>query len=66
MKRIRVTTNCVADRYVDKRDERIVEFFDPVTQLGGLISLRRAGDKLDVYVYREDEGVHVHAKAVKP
>jgi hypothetical protein len=54
MNRIRVTVDCVADHYADKREERIIEFFDPVTKLGGLIQFRRTEDGLVVQTYNHD------------
>ncbi len=60
MARIRVTVSCVADRYADKRRERIIEFTDPVTGKGGLISFARLDDgRLLLQPYRLDEGVEV-------
>ena len=62
MKRIRVTVNCVADHYANKHRERIIEFTDPETGLGGLISFRRSEDgKLYVNPYNFDAGVVVVA-----
>lgn len=60
MKRTRITTKCVADQHVEKHRERVIEFFDPETHKGGLISFRRADDgNLTVEVYRVDPGVIV-------
>lgn len=60
MKRIRVMLKCPADQYAAKDRERIIEFFDPVTQKGGLIDFFRRDDgTLAVQVYRLDEGVTV-------
>jgi len=56
---IRITTSCVANHYAGT-DERIIEFMDGKTNLGGLISFRRTNDgRLLVQVYRQDEGVIV-------
>lgn len=62
MARISVKLNCVADHYALKHRERIVEFFDPETQKGGLIQFARMDDgRLMVQLYRLDEGVEVRA-----
>lgn len=63
MARPKVITNCVADTYVDKHRERIIEFVDPAgeNRPGGLISFRHQDDgSLDVYLYRLDAKVRVH------
>lgn len=59
----RVTVKCVANaRAAD--NERIVEFSDPRTGKGGLLSLRLMDDgTLYVEAYRLDEGVVVAAPA---
>lgn len=56
MPRIRVTLNCVADannRRSGKDHERIIEFMDPVTKQGGLISFYRRDD--GILIDRESE-----------
>lgn len=58
MARPSVTLNCVADKYADKRSERIVEFD------GGLIAFRRHDDgTLTVDLYRLDANVRVRVAA---
>lgn len=65
MRRPRVTTNCVAQKYASQ-DERIVEFYDPRTNKGGLIALRALEDgTLSVEVYRCDPGVTVNGRPVQ-
>jgi hypothetical protein len=59
-RRPRVILNCVADSYAGS-DERIVEFSDDETGLGGLICLRRVDGRLRLEVYRCDDGVEVVA-----
>lgn len=57
-KRPGVNLRCVADQYCDKSRERIVEFHDAETDLGGLISFTRRDDgRLIVNIYRCDSGV---------
>lgn len=66
MKRRRpaVIVQCVADRYANKSNERIVEFAFPNGK-GGLIALRQINpDTCTVDVYRVDEGVTVHVGKV--
>ena len=59
-RRIKVDTTPVADHYVQQDIERVVEFSDPATQLGGLISFRRTPEgELLVSLYRLDKGVAV-------
>jgi hypothetical protein len=63
MARPRVTLKCPADSYANQTCERIVEFFDPTTKKGGLISFySRADGTLAVDVYRCDAGVVVNGK----
>jgi hypothetical protein len=58
-RRIRVKTRCPADVYAAE-GERIVEFFDPVTKQGGLISFRRLGEnQLVIAPYCIDQGVSI-------
>lgn len=64
MSRIRVNTRCVADasnrRLGGAARERIIEFMDPVTRCGGLISFYRQDDgRLRVEPYHLDPGVVV-------
>jgi hypothetical protein len=60
MPRPLVLTKCQADSFTDKSRERIVEFTDRKTGLGGLISFRRQDDgMLDVHVYRLDPKVRI-------
>jgi hypothetical protein len=60
MRRIRVLTKCVADNFCPQENERIIEFFDPQTKQGGLISLRRTEDgQLIVCPYNLDHKVKV-------
>lgn len=63
-KRPRVTLRCVADTYADKQRERIIEFFDPQLQAGGLISFYRADNgTLAVHIYGCDQAVKVQPRA---
>lgn len=57
-----VTVDCVADQYAS-HCERIIEFFDPISKTGGLISLRHGPvtGKLTVEVYNVDSDVIVLA-----
>lgn len=59
MARIRVISPCVASTYDSKgTGERTIEFTDPDTGKGGLISFMREEDgTLRVQPYRLDEGV---------
>lgn len=61
MARIKITTNCIADTYVDKDRERIIEFSDPDNENnGGLIAFRRLGEgQLLVSLYHLDSNVQV-------
>ena len=65
MTRIRVSTNCVAERCRRRHggdNERIVEFMDPVTKQGGLISFLRQADgylRIDLYNLDPHSVVHV-------
>ena len=59
MRRPRVLTKCVADRFSEKSKERIVEFSD-ANGAGGLISFYMQTDgKLRVCLYRLDDTVVV-------
>jgi len=61
-----VQTKCVASQY-GAATERIVEFSDPNTGKGGLISIRPLDNgNLAVDVYRCDPGVIVNGIEVKP
>ena len=56
--RTNVTLKCVADCYAQKPDERIIEIFDPVLQVGCLIRLKRTVNaNLIIEPYRADKGV---------
>lgn len=57
-----VFTKCVANSYAGP-SERIVEFCDRSTQLGGLIAFRRTDAGLTVDVYRCGPGVRVLSAA---
>lgn len=60
MSRTKVIVNPVADTYVNKDVERIIEFSDAETGQGGLIAFRRRDDgTLHIYLYRLDENVRV-------
>lgn len=67
MARIKVVLDCNADRAVKMNNLgadhlRIIEFMDPETQKGGLISFRRLDTgELRIEVYRVDPGVTVIA-----
>ena len=65
MTRIRVSTNCVAERYRRRHgddNERIVEFMDTATRQSGLISFLRQPDRyLRIDLYNLDTHVLVHA-----
>lgn len=58
MPKPRVTPNPTANQYAGP-DERIVEYSDPVTGLGGLISIHRDEEAgtLTVDLYRHDADV---------
>lgn len=59
MKRPSIKTPCVADRYADKRAERIAEFSTPSGK-GGLIRVRQNDDgSVLVSLYRLDPGIIV-------
>jgi len=56
----RITSPCVAERHnKDRKDSRIIEFFDAELQVGGLIEFRRRDGKLLVLPYCLDEKVEV-------
>lgn len=58
----RVTSPCIAEKYNRNKNTRIIEFFDPVLQVGGLIEFRRTDDgKLLVIPYRLSENVEARA-----
>lgn len=59
MRKPTVLTKCIANMHTDA-NERIIEYSDRETGLGGLISLRRLEDgSLRVHLYRHDERVDV-------
>lgn len=59
MRKPTVLTKCVANLYTDA-NERIIEYSDRETGLGGLISFRRLDDgSLRVHLYRHDARVNV-------
>lgn len=61
-KRPYVNVTPVADKYADKRNERIIEFSSPSGK-GGLISFREKEDgTLTVDLYRMDEGITVQVE----
>lgn len=61
MRKPRVTLRCVAESYnKDRKDSRIIEFFDAGLQIGGLIEFRRSPEgNLLVLPYRLDKDVEV-------
>lgn len=62
MARPTVNTSCIANKYANRHDERIIEFNDGTPGgAGGLISFKRLEDgSLSVSLYHLDEGVKVH------
>ena len=61
MSRVKVILNCVADQYVDKQTERIIEFSSD--HGGGLISFFKLDDgRLIVSVYNTDPTVEVRTR----
>lgn len=70
MAQIRIDLNSSANNYANKQyGERIINFSDPVSGRGGLISIRRGGIGDDgeyaviVDVYNTDKGVEVLGKS---
>jgi hypothetical protein len=63
----RISSPCLAERYNGhNRNSRIVEFFDPELQKGGLIEFRRTDDgRLLVLPYCLSEGVEASAATGK-
>ena len=63
MRKPRIISPCVAERYNRRQDSRIVEFAFPDAQVGGLIEFRMQNGVPTVEVYRTDGQVQVIAPA---